>query len=126
MPGDLRAKRRAHVLRAGNGADPAQVQAVGVPAGSDGRIVVVMPVGVPDARVMEQFEVLVGQLKPFAPSCGREFRTAPTVVGVVTIVLSPGVMEEGEQPNDLDDGPGLGGQDTGVALDAPPMIRAMN
>lgn len=126
MPGYLRAERGAHVLRVGDDADPAEIQSVGIPASADGGVVVVMPVGVPSACVVEQLEVLVRQIEPSAAHLGGELRTAPAVVGVMAIVLSPGVMEEGEQPNDLDDGPGLGDQDTGVALDAPPMIRAMN
>lgn len=124
MPGYLCAEGRAHVLRVGDNANPA-IQAVGVPTRAYGGVIVVMGVGMPDTRVVEQVKVLVGQVEPFAPRIGGEVCAAPTVIDVVAVMDAPGIMKQGEQPDDLDDGPVLV---AGVraCISTPPMIRAMN
>ena len=60
VAGDLGPQRRAHVLRDGDDADPSEIQTVGVPTGADGGVIVMTGVGVPDAGVVEQLEMLIG------------------------------------------------------------------
>lgn len=70
------------------GPDAAEVETVGVEAGVDGWVVVVVPVRVPGAREDEFFEGLVVEEREFFAQGGGIARAAQAVFGVVPIVFS--------------------------------------
>lgn len=110
----------------GDDADAAKVKAVGVPASGDGKVFVMTSDSVVDARVEEEVEVAVGQVEELtAKGCGQ-CRTARTVFGIVVVVLPAAIVKQREEPDDRDDRSALASKDRGVALDAPPVIRAVD
>jgi hypothetical protein len=115
-----------HERRIGSDADSAQVESIGVPASRDGRVVMVIDVGVPDARVSEKLEPVVVEDVCVTTQTRGKFRTSGAVAVVPTVVLAAAVVEDSEQTNDSDVGLCARGEQDAVALDASPVARAVN
>ena len=115
----------AHECRIGNDTDSAQVESIGVPAGRDGRIVMMFAVGVPDTCVMKKLEsVVIEEVGVTAKTRGK-FRTSGAVAIIPTVVLAATVVEDSEQTDNNDVGLCACGKQEAIALDASPVARAM-
>lgn len=123
---DLRGEFRAHEPWVGDDADAAKVEAVSVPAGADGGVFVVVPVRVPDAGFVEEFEVPVGQVEELSAQGLGQFGAAGAVVGISEVVDPLAVMKQGEEAHYGHDGPGSGRKDQAIALHPPPMVGPMH
>src|SRR5262245_33839465 len=116
----------AHKRRLGNDADSSEVQSVSVPAGRDGRHLVMLALGVPHASITQKLETGVVQVVcPSAKTCGK-LCTPGSVTLVPPVVLATAVVEESEQPNNGNVGTCARREDQRITFDPPPMIRAMN
>ena len=106
---------------------PAQVEPVGIVAGTDGNIVVPEFVRVELAGMVKLVETLVVYLEELSlAAILREFRTALTVLGVVTVVKALAVVEYGKQANDINIGSRPRSQKKAVEFHLMPMLYAVN
>ena len=81
---------------------PAQVEPVGIVAGTDGNIVVPAFVRVELAGMVKFFKALVVYLEELSLAAFlREFGTACAVLGVIAIVKALAVVEYGKEANDV-------------------------
>lgn len=116
----------AHERCTGSDADSAQVESVCIPARRDGRVVMVLAVGVPDTCVTEKLEaVVVKHVCAPANSLGK-FCTSRSVAIIPAIVLTAAVVEDGEQTNNSDVGLYARGEQETIPLDAPPVVWAVH
>jgi hypothetical protein len=92
----------------GNGADAnsPQVEPVGVPAGLDCSIAIGAPVSVTGTSFVEQIEIVIGKMKPIPTENGGQIGTTLAMTIISAFVDSPGIMEDGEQLDNFDVGPG--------------------
>jgi len=74
--GDFPAEIRAHVCGVGVHAHAAEVEAIGIPAGADGGIGMMMDIGMPFACFQKQGEMVIGQMIELAPEALGEPGTA--------------------------------------------------
>lgn len=111
----------AHEFAAGDHADAAEVEPVGIPTGADRRIRRMMAFGVPDAGMDQRVEGGVVEIEEFSPQAGGIRRTAAAMVGIVAFVFPLRVMEPREQAGHQGIRAGLAGQPEAVLLDAFPM-----
>jgi hypothetical protein len=94
MPSDLFSQRGAHVTLMRHDAHTPQVQTISIPAGGNGRIIVTFGIGVPDARVMKEIEVLIGQIKKLSAQRPRQLRTARAMLWIVAIIFPSAIVKE--------------------------------
>lgn len=125
--GYLPAQRRAHEIRRGDDAHPAQVQPVRVEAGADGRVIVMMLIRVPRARIVEQLELVVREVaQPLLPQGGGKLRAPCPVAVIPAVIHAAAVMEHGKEPYHGDIGAAFRGQQQSVASHPPPVRWTMN
>ncbi len=117
---------RAEAIAMRDDADPAQVEAVGVPAGLNRDVRMSSLMGVARAGSMQQPEVFVGQLEQLASQRGGEFGSPRTVLWVRAFIHAFGVVKHGKQRHDLDLGTGDRAESPAVLQDPRPMRHAMN
>ena len=125
VTGDFPAEIRAHVSGVGVEANTTEVEPVGIPAGADGGIGVMINIGMPLACFQEQGEIVIGHFKEFATKAFGEPGPTGAVAGIMVFIDPAAVVEEGEEPNDVHHGTRAGREDPSVTFDPPPVIGAM-
>jgi hypothetical protein len=123
---DLASEVSAHEFGAWYNPDSSQIQPISVPAGGNGRIVMVIAIRMPNARMMEKLEAVVGQFVSDAAQGGGVLRSTCTVTFIPPIVHAAAVVKESEKTNDHEIGSGAGCKQEPIAFDPPPVIWAMN
>lgn len=106
-------------------ADPAEVKPVSVPAGGNGRVSMVLSIGVPVARVVQKLEAFVGQMVSGAAKHEGIGCATCSVAGVLAIVFTAAVMEDGEEANNPNVGSATWCEQEPVALNTPPMVSGV-
>jgi len=81
--------------------DTAQIQSIGVPTSLQGQVTVRIAVGVQPAGLEEQLESRVVEVDQAPPQRRGELGSAKSVAIVANFVDPPGVMEQGEERDDL-------------------------
>lgn len=126
MLSDLCSEGCAHVGGIRNHPCTTQIQPIGIPAGADGWIIVMMAVGVPNTGVMQEVELVIRQFEPGTADTGSKRGSSAAMVRIETIIQALAVVEEGKQSHHRKDRPRTGRQDARVPFDPAPMIRSMN
>ena len=93
------ARLRAHEAECRSLPDPAEVEAVRIPTGTDRGIVRMVLFGVPGAGIEKAVEGLVIKIKEGAAEFEGVYRPAFPVVGVGPLVDPAGIVKLGEEPH---------------------------
>ena len=90
-------------------ADAAEIEAIGIPAGLDGRVCLGESVGVQSAGFVKEFEAVVVEMHERTSQGMGEISPTKTMAPVDRLIYPPRIMEEGEKFHHLDIGSrGLG------------------
>src|SRR5438045_1433364 len=110
----------------GDHANTAEVEPVGIPASTDGRILMMQAIGVPCAGIMEKCEKVICEMELAGVSQNTcKLGRTSTMGGIIAIILAAAVVEDRKQSNDIDVRASARRQEQAVALDAAPVVRAM-
>lgn len=124
--GNFRAERSAHELRTRNQSDSTQIESICIPTRADGRVVVAITIRVPNAGVLKQVEILIRQLEALTSQARGVVSASFSVTRVPSIVQASAIVEDGEQPDDVNLCPGARCQNQPIPFDSAPVIGAMN
>jgi len=115
----------AEVLGRGPNTDPAQVEAIGVPASLHSNVAFRQSVGVVSACVNQEVEVFNWQVNDCSVELLGKVGGAVAVLGIVTIIQTTGIVQVGEKLDDVQLCPGLFGYSAAVHFNAAPVMDAM-
>jgi hypothetical protein len=84
-----------------------------------------LAIGVPDAGIVEKVELLVGYVESDSTKACGILCASRSVTVIRVVVLPAAVVEERKEPDDGPIGSCAGRKEEAVALDSPPVGRAM-
>jgi len=102
------------------------IQAVGIPAGANGRVVAVQTGGVMGAGKMQQGELRIADREQVVSPGNGQLCAACTMTVIAPVVAPADIMEHREEANDEKITPVLIRENQALLLYALPMIRPMN
>ena len=113
------------ISRLGGDSNATKIETVRVPAGSDRGIERDLAIGMVNAGDSDEVERVVIDFEVESPELLGKDRAAPTVLGVGVFAPALRVVEEGEEPDDVRGGTGLGREARSDGLDPPPVVGSV-
>ncbi len=101
--------------------DPPEIETVGVPTGSNGRIIGMLPIRMPGTGIDKSVKPLVLEIKNGTAQRCRIVCSTPPVVGVGPFADPTGIVEPGKEPHNKEVTAGSFSEPYPVALDSPPV-----